>query len=774
MNEIITEIQTSKDPVCGMVVKHGIGKPSMLYKRQTYHFCGKSCLDKFSKDPKSYLNKTAPAKAKNLDMQTLYTCPMHPEIEQMGAGDCPICGMGLEPKGISAQAELENPELTDFKRRLWLSAPLSFMIVVIMMGPMVGIPIHALISPRLLQWFEFILATPVILWAAKPILIRGYRSYKTMQLNMWSLIALGVGVAYLYSVVGLLLPDYFPESYLNENGLVSLYFEAATVIIAFVLIGQVMELKARSQTGTAIKALLGLAAKTATLVAKDGSESEISIEAIALGDQLKVRPGEKIPVDGVMVSGHSSVDEAMITGEAMPIEKKIGDKLIGATLNGKGSLIMKATRIGKDTTLNLIIETVMQAQRSRAPIQKLADQVAGYFVPSVIGVALISFFAWLYWGPDPAFTHGLLALVSVLIIACPCALGLATPMSIMTATGKGASHGIFIKNAEALELLSKIDILIVDKTGTLTEGKPTLIQIHALEGYDEDLLLQKAASLEHDSEHPLAEAIVKAAKGKGLSLSPIKDFQSLTGMGVTAHLDGDKIDLGNQKLIETLGLNTDSFKSSCKLARDKGQTVIFIVIAGKLAGFLSVADQIKPTTLSALNMIKKMGIKIMMASGDHAQTAEAIGKQLPIDEVKAALSPSQKAEFIASLQKQGYIIAMAGDGVNDAPALAQAEVGIAMGTGADVAIESAGITLLGGDLTALVRALELSKATMINIKENLFFAFIYNGVGVPIAGGLLYPIFGLLITPAFAAAAMSLSSLSVIFNALRLRKLKLS
>jgi len=754
-----------------MTVDPNAGKPSHEHAGHTYHFCSAGCRDKFVAEPQKYLgDRPAP---EPMPEGTVYTCPMHPEIEQIGPGDCPICGMALEPKGVPAGDEGPNPELVDFKRRFWIGAALTVPLLVLTMGPLLGLPVRGLIGERLTLWIELALGTPVILWSGWPFLLRGVKSFRSMNLNMFSLIAMGVGAAWLFSVVAVLFPEIFPDGFRDAEGHVGVYFEAGAVIVVLVLLGQILELGARERTGAAIRALLDMAAKTARVIRPDGTEEEIPLEDVKVGDRLRVRPGDKVPVDGEVVEGRSSVDESMLSGESIPVEKVTGDPVTGATINGTGSLIIEAKRVGADTTLAQIVEMVASAQRSRAPIQKLADSVAGMFVPAVIGVAVLAFIGWAIWGPDPALSYGLIAAVSVLIIACPCALGLATPMSIMTATGRGAQAGVLIKNAEALERFAKVDTLMVDKTGTLTMGKPKLVAVLPEDGHDEAEVLRLAASLERGSEHPLAEAIVAGAEERGIELAKAEDFEAVTGKGVKGVVDGKAVALGNAALIADLGLDGGGLRETANARRDAGETVMFVVLEGKIAGLVSVADPVKETTPAALKALHGLGFRIIMATGDNERTAKAVAGRLGIDEIRADVLPEDKARIIKELQAEGRIVAMAGDGVNDAPALAQADVGIAMGTGADVAIESAGITLLKGDLNGIVRARRLATATMRNIKQNLFFALVYNAAGVPIAAGVLFPFLGILISPMFAAAAMSLSSVSVISNALRLRSVNL-
>ena len=698
---------------------------------------------------------------------------MHAQVRHPGPGSCPICGMGLEPETVSLEDDGPNPELVDFTRRMWVGAVLTVPLLVLAMGPFLGFMFFMeLLGERTSLWLELALATPVILWSGWPFFERGYQSFRTMNLNMFSLISMGVGAAYAFSIVAVVAPHIFPEGFRDENGNVGVYFEAAAVIVTLVLLGQVMELRAREGTGKAIRALLDMAAKTALVIRPDGSEEEIELDQVQLGDHLRVRPGDKVPVDGVVVEGRSSVDESMISGEPVPVEKVAGEPVTGATINGTGSLVIEATRIGADTMLSQIVQMVANAQRSRAPIQKYADQVAGMFVPAVIAVAIVSFIVWSIWGPAPAMAYGLVSAVAVLIIACPCALGLATPMSIMTATGTGAQMGVLIKNAEALERFEKIDTLIVDKTGTLTEGKPKLVAVLPEKGHDEAEVLRLAASLERGSEHPLAEAIVRGAEERGVEFAKAEDFEAVTGKGVKGRVDGKSVALGNAALIRDMGLDSGALVETANARRDEGETVMFIVLDGKIAGLVSVADPVKETTPAALKALHELGFRIIMATGDNERTAQAVASRLGIDEIRADVLPEDKARIIRELQHQGKKVAMAGDGVNDAPALAQADVGIAMGTGADVAIESAGFTLVKGNLDGIVRARKLSHATMRNIRQNLFFALIYNASGVPIAAGVLYPFFGILIGPIFAAFAMSASSLSVVLNALRLRRLK--
>jgi Cu+-exporting ATPase len=762
---------TVRDPVCGMSVDPQAGKPSHEHHGKTYHFCAARCRDKFAAEPDKYLgDRPAP---EPMPAGTIYTCPMHPEIEQVGPGECPICGMALEPMGVPGADDGPNPELVDFRRRFVVGAVLTVPLVILTMGPMLGLPVRDWFGEGAAQWIELLLATPVILWSGWPFLVRGARSFRSMHLNMFSLIGMGVSAAFAFSVLAVLAPGLFPAGFRDADGHVGLYFEAGAVIVVLVLLGQILELGAREKTGTAIRALLDLAAKTARVIRADGREEEVALADVQVGDRVRVRPGEKVPVDGEVVEGRSSVDESMISGESIPVEKVAGDVVTGATINGTGSLVIEAKRVGADTTLSQIVEMVANAQRSRAPIQKLADAVAGIFVPTVIAIAVMAFVAWSIWGPAPSYAYALVAAIAVLIIACPCALGLATPVSIMTATGRGAQAGVLIKNAEALERFARVDTLIVDKTGTLTVGKPELVAVLPEEGFDESEVLRLAASLERGSEHPLAESIVAGAAARGVALADATDFEAVTGKGVKGMVDGKRVALGNAHMMAELGLETERLGETANARRDEGETVMFVVIDARIAGLVSVADPVKETTPAALKALHALGFNIVMATGDNERTAKAVAARLGIDEIRADVLPEDKARIIKEMQAAGRKVAMAGDGVNDAPALAQADVGIAMGTGADVAIESAGFTLVKGDLNGIARARRLSLATMRNIRQNLFFAFVYNAAGVPVAAGILYPFFGILISPMFAAAAMSLSSVSVIGNALRLRRLDL-
>jgi Cu+-exporting ATPase len=734
------------DPVCGMKVKVATARHVTQHAGHTHYFCRPKCLANFEAEPDRYL-QAATAKQPDMPVGTLFTCPMHPEIRQVGPGACPICGMALEPELVSAEAA-PNHELTDMTRRFWIGLVLAVPVFVLEMG---GHLTGLHLAPGFSNGIQLALATPVVLWAGWPFFVRAWQSLKTRNLNMFTLIAMGTGVAWLYSVAVTVAPGLFPA------GTGAVYFEAAAVITVLVLLGQVLELRAREQTSGAIRALLDLAPKTARRLKADGSEEEVAIDSIALGDRLRVRPGEKVPVDGEVVDGRSSIDESMVTGESMPVAKEPGSSLIGGTLNSSGSLVMRADKVGRDTMLARIVQMVAEAQRSRAPIQRLADQVAGYFVPAVIGAAALAFAAWLAFGPEPRFTFALVAAVTVLIIACPCALGLATPMSIMVGVGRGAQAGVLIKNADALERLEHIDTLVVDKTGTLTEGKPRLTEVTGgLEA------LRLAASAERGSEHPLAATLVSAAESRGLALAPVTDFQSAAGRGVSGIVEGKRLLVGNARFLKENGVDLGDFKRPIMLA-----------VNGKLAGTFTLEDPVKPSTPAALAALSAQGVRIVMLTGDNRKTAEAVASQLGIAEVEAEVLPEHKSAVVEKLRREGRVVAMAGDGVNDAPALAAAEVGIAMGTGTDVAIESAGVTLLKGDLTGIVKARRLSQATMRNIRQNLFFAFVYNAAGVPIAAGVLYPFFGILLSPIIAAAAMALSSVSVIGNALRLRRLGL-
>ena len=760
---------SAKDPVCGMSVTIKPEARSRDYGSETYYFCSDGCQTKFDADPWFYASGNAAKVGKRAPQGTQWTCPMHPEIVRDEPGACPICGMALEPM---VPSDARNEELVDFTRRLWVSVAAAVPLIILTMGEMVGLPVRDWVGHQLAVSLEFLLATPIVLWAARPFFQRGWDSIKNQSPNMWTLISLGVGAAYLYSLVATFLPGAFPDAY-RMGGMVGTYFEAAVVIVALIFVGQVLELRARERTGDAIRALMDLAPKTARRILPDGAEYDAPLENVVEGDLLRVRPGDSVPVDGEVVEGRSSIDESMITGESVPVEKVEGDRVTGGTTNKNGTLAIRATAIGSDTVLSQIVEMVAGARRSRAPIQGLADKVSKIFVPTVVGVAILAFVAWLFAGPSPAFVFAIASAVSVLIIACPCALGLATPISITTAAGRGAQVGVLIKDAEALERMARVDTLIVDKTGTLTEGQPKLTDVRAEDGWSETDVLAMAAALERGSEHPLAEAIVAGATDRGLAVEKSADFEAVTGKGVTGIVGGQPVALGNAALMQTLSLPTETADDAADALRAEGKTVMFVAIDGKLVGLVAVADPIKETTAAAIRDLHAQGLRIIMATGDNQRTAESVAARLGIDEVRAGVLPEGKKALVDELRAGGAQVAMAGDGVNDAPALAAADVGIAMGTGADVAVESAGLTLLGGDLTGIVRARKLAKATLRNIKQNLFFAFVYNAAGVPIAAGVLYPVFGLLLSPMIAAAAMSLSSVSVIANALRLRRLEL-
>jgi Cu+-exporting ATPase len=759
------------DPVCGMEVAVD-SKYQYRYAGEPYYFCSEHCLSKFREHPEQYGKKETSPFHKSPGEPAAYTCPMHPEVRQDHPGNCPKCGMALE--AVTVGVEKKNDELIDMTRRFWISTFLAVpLFILAMIADLAPAWLPAGLSMPMVQWIELALATPVVLWGGWPFFVRGWQSLRTWNLNMFTLIALGVSVAWVYSVVALVFPQIFPAIMQMKGGLVDVYFEAAAMITALVLLGQVLELRARSRTNAAIQLLLSLAPKTARIVRNNGTEEDIALEHVKAGDTLRVRPGEKVPVDGTVIDGTSNVDESMVTGEPMAVAKAKGAKLIGATVNGTGSLLMRAEKIGADTLLAQIVRMVAEAQRSRAPIQKLADVVAGYFVPAVVAVAAAAFVVWLLWGPEPRLAHAVVNAVAVLIIACPCALGLATPIAIMVGTGRGAMAGVLIKNAEALEIMEKVDTLVVDKTGTLTEGKPKLVAVQAEAGFSEEEILRMAASLERASEHPLAEAIVRGAQEKGVGLVKVENFQSHTGKGVTGEVEGIVVAAGNAALLESLGIHAGDLSRQADKQRGEGQTVMLIAINGKAAGLIGVADPIKDSTAEAISALHAEGFRIVMLTGDSRTTAKAVAGKLVIDEVHAEVLPEQKAELIKQLQAQGRTVAMAGDGINDAPALAQAQVGIAMGAGTDVAIESAGVTLVKGDLRGIVRARRLSRATMRNIRQNLFFAFVYNTAGVPIAAGVLYPFFGILLSPIIAAAAMSFSSVSVISNSLRLRRVQL-
>ncbi|MEM5473644.1 heavy metal translocating P-type ATPase [Hoeflea sp. AS60] len=760
-----------KDPVCGMTVALDKGKPTLSHKGDNFYFCSTGCHDKFERDPYFYLSGNKARKKKPAPKNAKYTCPMDPEIVQEGPGTCPICGMALEP--MDGVSDGPNHELVDFTRRLWVSAGAAIPLLVLTMAPMLGLPIRQWLGETLTLYLEFALATPVVIWAARPFFHRGWTSIRTWNLNMWTLIMIGVGAAYLYSTIATFLPHLFPAGLQMPGGHMPVYFEASVVIVALVFVGQVLELRARERTGDAIRALLDLAPKTARRITPDGDEYDAPLENIVSGDRLRVRPGEAIPVDSVVIDGHTSVDESMLTGEPLAVKKAEGDHVTGGTLNKNGSLIIEAEKVGDETMLARIVAMVSSAQRSRAPIQGLADRVASYFVPAVVIAAVLSFVIWMLIGPDPAFVFAIVSAVSVLIIACPCALGLATPMSIMTATGRGAQAGVLIKDAEALERMAKVDVLVVDKTGTLTEGKPTLTDVVTFGEIAEAQMLALVRGIESGSEHPLAEAIVEGVAGRDIEAAAVSDFEAVTGKGVSGRSGEQSIALGNAAMMEFAGVDAKAADKQADALRAEGKTAMYVAIDGKLAGIIAVADPIKATARDAIKALHEAGLKIIMATGDNETTARAVAKQLGIDEVRAGVLPEDKKALVDELHKAGHKVAMAGDGVNDAPALAAAEVGIAMGTGADVAVESAGITLLKGDLGGILRARRLSEATIRNIKQNLFFAFAYNSVGVPIAAGLLYPITGTLLSPMIAAAAMSLSSVSVITNALRLRSVKL-
>jgi Cu+-exporting ATPase len=816
-----------KDPVCGMTVKPD-SPHRFEHHGKAYLFCCPHCREKFAADPEKFLasspreksprshraeeardagggsgrargpireadayvcpmdpevRESQPGACPKCGMaleaetpaaatKTEWSCPMHPEIVRDGPGSCPKCGMALEPRTVTVEEE-KNPELVDMRRRFWVSLALSVPVAALDMATAFPGSTGQFASSRAGTWLQLLLASPVVLWGGWPFFVRFWKSLVFRSLNMFTLIGLGVAVGYLYSVVAALLPGIFPASFRDASGGVAVYFEASAVIVTLVLLGQVMELRARSRTGAAIKALLRLAPKTARRLREDGAEEDVPLDAVRVGDRLRVRPGEKVPVDGVVEEGSSSLDESMVTGEPIPVEKTAGDRVIGATVNGTGSLVVRAEKVGSDTLLARIVQMVAQAQRSRAPIQKLADVVAGYFVPAVVGVSVLTFAVWGIIGPEPRMAHALINAVAVLIIACPCALGLATPMSIMVASGKGASAGVLFKNAEAIEVLRKVDTLVFDKTGTLTVGKPVLVSVTPADGVGEADLLSAAAALERGSEHPLAAAIVAGAEERGVPRSKAEEFRSSTGKGVAGKVDGRPVALGNGRLLEELGVDPGAFAEEAEAQRREGQTVMFVVIEGKVAGLLGVADPVKDTASEAIRALHEEGVRLVMLTGDSRTTAEAVGRQLGIDEIEAEVLPDRKADVVERLQSEGRFVAMAGDGINDAPALAQAQVGIAMGTGTDVAMESAGVTLVKGDLTGIVRARRLSDATMANIKQNLFFAFVYNSIGVPIAAGVLYPVFGLLLSPVLAAAAMSFSSVSVITNALRLRKARI-
>ncbi len=759
---------TAKDLVCGMAVDPATTPHHAEYGGQTYHFCSAKCRDRLVAEPVRWLapeqDKPPPQKG------VIYTCPMHPQIRQDRPGTCPICGMALEPETATADTG-PNPELVDFTRRFWIGTALTLPLVAMEAGAHIpGFELHTIIPPVAAVWLQLALATPVVLWAGWPLLERGWTSVLRRKLNMFSLIALGVGAAYLFSIVATLAPSIFPAGFRGPEGVVAVYYEAAAVITVLVLLGQVLELRARERTGGAIRALLNLAPKTARRLLPDGRDDEIPLSDVQVGDRLRVRPGDGVPVDGAVLEGRSAVDESMVTGESMPVEKLPGDKLIGGTINGTGALVMAAEKVGADTMLSRIVHMVAEAQRSRAPIQRLADEVSAWFVPAVIGIAGLAFAVWAVWGPAPSLAYALIVAVSVLIIACPCALGLATPMSIMVGVGRGATQGVLIKNAEALERFEKVDTLVVDKTGTLTEGKPRVIAVVPASGFDEATILALAASLERSSEHPLAGAIVAVAHERGLPLEEPVDFQSITGMGVTGRVGGRSVALGNRTLMADRGIPLGSLEARADELRREGATVLFAAADGTAAGAVAIADPIKATTPGALEALRADGIRIVMLTGDNRTTAQAVARKLGIDEIEAEVLPEDKHKIVRRLRGEGRVVAMAGDGVNDAPALAEADIGVAMGTGTDVAIESAGVTLVKGDLAGIARARALSRATMRNIRQNLVLAFAYNVAGIPVAAGVLFPLFGWLLSPVVAAAAMALSSLSVVGNALRLRR----
>ena len=779
MRELETKV--ALDPVCGMTVDPNNAAGSYEYNGKTYYFCNPHCLHRFREDPERYLQKPAsppaPVQIQQREASVTpgqkYTCPMHPQIVRDAPGSCPICGMALEPVTVSL-ADEENPELVDMNRRFWVCLLLTIPVFALGMSDLIpGQPLQHSIGQSTLNWVQLTLATPVVLWGGWPFFVRAWQSIVNRSLNMFTLIGLGVAVSYVFSVIAVVAPQLFPPSFRGHGGAVPVYFEAAAVITTLVLLGQVLELRARSQTGNAIRALLGLAPKTARRINADGREEDVPLEHVHVGDRLRVRPGEKVPVDGVLLEGSSAIDESMVTGESIPVEKSAGQRVIGGTVNGRGAFVMQAERVGSETLLSQIVQMVAEAQRSRAPIQKLADVVSSYFVPAVVAIAVLTFIVWSLFGPEPRMAFGLVNAVAVLIIACPCALGLATPMSIMVATGKGAQSGVLFKNAEAIEVLRKVDTLVVDKTGTLTEGKPKLVSVITAAGVDEATLLRLAASLERSSEHPLAAAIVAGAEERGVHLIEAVAFDSITGKGVRGKVEGRTVLLGNRALLEQFNVDPREMMLKAEELRRDGQTVMFVVVDGRPAGILGVADPIKTTTSEAIKQLHGEGMRIVMLTGDSRTTAEAVARKLDIDEVAAEVLPNEKADVVKRFQSEGRVVAMAGDGINDAPALAQADVGIAMGTGTDVAMMSAEVTLVKGDLRGIARARILSRATMSNIKQNLFFAFVYNSLGVPIAAGILYPFFGLLLSPMIAAAAMSFSSVSVIANALRLRRARI-
>jgi Cu+-exporting ATPase len=761
-----------KDPVCGMTVDPAKTAHHADHAGHAYHFCSAGCRTKFIAEPGKYLQASAPLRAEAVAPGTIYTCPMHPQIRQPGPGSCPICGMALEPETPSAETG-PNPELVDFTQRFWIGLVLTAPVFLLEMGGHLTGMMHLVGGPRVGNWIQMALATPVVLWAGWPFFVRGWQSLVNRSLNMFTLIALGTGVAWVFSVVATLAPDIFPTAFRAADGSVAVYFEAAAVIVVLVLLGQVLELRAREQTGGAIRALLDLAPAQARRLRDDGSDEEVPLAAIVVGDRLRVRPGDKVPLDGAVLESASNVDESLVTGEAVPVTKAVGDQVVGGTLNGQGSFVMRADRVGQDTVLAQIVRMVAGAQRSRAPIQRLADQVAGWFVPVVVAVALVAFAVWAIWGPEPRLAFALVAAVTVLIIACPCALGLATPMSIMVGVGRGAQAGVLIKNAEALERMERIDTLVVDKTGTLTQGRPDVVAVIPASGVAEEEVLRLAAGLERPSQHPLAEAVVRAAEKRGMVVPAVEGFDAPIGRGVTGAVEGRQIAVGNARLMDEAKVDVGALSAEAERLRGDGATVFFVAVDGRAFGIVAVADPVKVTTPAALVGLAKEGVRVVMLTGDNRTTAEAVARRLGITEVEAEVLPEDKQRIIEKLKAEGRRVAMAGDGVNDAPALAAAEVGIAMGTGTAVAIESAGITLLGGDLMGIVRARRLSQAVMSNIRQNLFFAFAYNAAGVPIAAGVLYPTFGILLSPIIAAAAMALSSVSVVGNALRLRATQL-
>jgi len=763
--------ETAKDPVCGMTVTVATAKHKAVHDGTTHYFCNPKCLQKFEADPARYLTPEKVDPPAPVAPGTIFSCPMHPEIRQVGPGSCPICGMALEPAEVSL-ADGPNHELIDMSRRMWIGLVLSLPVVALEMGGHLT-SLHMLLGQKTSNWIQLLLATPVVLWAGWPFFVRGWQSLVTRNLNMFTLIAMGVGVAWTYSVVAVAAPGVFPAAFRSMDGSVPVYFEAAAVITALVLLGQVLELGARERTSGALKALLDMAPKTARRIRPDGTDEEATLDLIVVGDRLRVRPGEKVPVDGEIIEGRAALDESMVTGESMPVTRTVGEVVIGGAINKTGSFVMRADKVGADTLLSQIVQMVAQAQRSRAPIQRLADQVSGWFVPAVILVAALAFVTWAVVGPDPRFSYALVAAVSVLIIACPCALGLATPISIMVGVGRGAQAGVLIKNAEALERFEKVDTLVVDKTGTLTEGRPAVTALQPVAGVDRLELLRLAASLERGSEHPLADAILRAAKDENVILAEAADFDSPVGRGVVGVVDGRKIAIGSRSFVQEQGADIAPLEADADTLRRQGATVVFVALDGALGGLIGIADPIKANAGATIDELKAAGLRIVMMTGDNETTARAVADRLGISEVAAEVLPQDKASVVQRLRGEGRVVAMAGDGVNDAPALAAADVGIAMGAGADVAIESAGVTLLRDDLTGILKARTLSRAVMRNIRQNLVFAFVYNVGGVPIAAGVLYPIFGLLLSPAIAAAAMALSSVSVIGNALRLRAVKL-